>query len=403
MEQKYLPNIVNELKKCDSYSRTSKFYDKTIKSKKIREIMKTMGAIKINTFSEFKVYQKDKRIVDSKPFNIQKIKNYLLKVDKDEKEKEIIKQKKLNNTVFKKLYRMTVLNIENNKKKHKYETPSLGTYNPNYDAIYKKPKATIIVDNKKDSIEKTIKTNKKYKIFKNKSGINVIKNLYINNIDNDNTKKFSTISSIKDMRDEKRKDTINSLLFTYKEKLKGKFPKVYRNKDENQNFNTINIFPLSTGRKKTNKIKSIINKNNLNTQYERQYKTSSNSIKNLHDNLTRSNSSTKNNIDIFNKTRTYYIDSYLESRKKPNIINKNNSKNKKKNFSHKVLFIKPEMPSIGYYNPNYDFIKENVPKICFLYHNMKKDDFSYKKNLLRKEITKYNINREYEIVKTLNN
>ena len=60
------------------------------------------------------------------------------------------------------------------------------------------------------------------------------------------------------------------------------------------------------------------------------------------------------------------------------------------------------MPSIGYYNPNYDFIKENMPKICF-YYNIRKYVFSHKKNLFRKEITKYNINREYEIMKTLNN
>ena len=33
---------------------------------------------------------------------------------------------------------MAVLNIANNKKKYKYEPPSLETYNPNYDAIYKK-------------------------------------------------------------------------------------------------------------------------------------------------------------------------------------------------------------------------------------------------------------------------
>ena len=399
LEKKYLTNIINELKKCDSYSRTSKFYDKTIKSKKIREIMKTMGAIKVKNFSEFKIYEKNKKAVEQKPFNIHKIKNFLLKIAKDEKEKEIIKQNQLNNTIFKKLYRMTVLNIENNKKKHKYETPSLGTYNPNYDAIYKKTKTTIIVDNKKDK--------DKDKIIKNKSGINVFKNKCFNNSDNLNTKINSTISSSKDMRDERHKNAINDLLFTYQEKFKDKLPMVYRNKNDNQNFNTINISPITT---KRNNIKSFTNRNIFNKKFEGRYQTTNSSIKNFNDNnLNKSNSSTKNNADIFNKTRTYYIDSYTTSKKKIDIksnlsnrINKNDKK-KKKNLSYKTLFIKPEMPSIGYYNPNYDFIKESVPKICFLYHNNKQDDFSYKKNLLRKEITKYNINREYEIVKTLNN
>ena len=69
------------------------------------------------------------------------------------------------------------------------------------------------------------------------------------------------------MRDEKCKNTINSLLYIYKEKFKGKIPMLYRNKNENENFNTINIFPFP--RNKTNRIKSIINKNNFNTKYEK--------------------------------------------------------------------------------------------------------------------------------------
>ena len=89
--------------------------------------------------------------------------------------------------------------------------------------------------------------------------------------------------------------------------------------------------------------------------------------------------------------------------KKDNLL-KNKNQNNNKNLSYKSIFIKPSMPSIGYYNPKYDIINTNIPKISFLYHNNKnkKDDISYKKNLLRKVITKYNTDRDYEVIKVLN-
>ena len=49
---------------------------------------------------------------------------------------------------------MTELNIEQHKIKHQYNPPSIGTYNPNYDSIYKKAKATIILENHEDKRNK---------------------------------------------------------------------------------------------------------------------------------------------------------------------------------------------------------------------------------------------------------
>ena len=396
-QQKSLPNIVNELKKCDSYSRSSKFYDKLIKSKKIREIMKTMGLIKFKGFPEFNVFGKNTKKKEPKPFNIQKIKKFLLKEEVDEKEKEIIKQQKLNNTIFKKLHRMTQLNIEQHKIKHQYNPPSIGTYNPNYDSIYKKTKATIFMEDHED------KRNKKDKFVKNNSGVNVLQKLSLNNIDK--AKKFSNISNIKDYSEEKGK---NISILNNSKNYKSKYPIIFRNKKEFKNFNTISISQISS---RKNKIETISNKNILKAESERKNNTSNNSIKNNNDNLNSSNSSLKNtgtnNIDIFNKTRTYYIDSYLGNKNKKkiksNLLSRNNYNNSKKNLSYKTIFIKPSIPSIGYYNPKYEFIKETIPKISFLYHSNKKDDLSYKKNLLRKKINKYNVNSEYQIITSLNN
>ena len=104
-----LKNIINELKKCDTYSRASKFYDKSIKSKKIRNLMKAMGLIKFTEFSEVNLFNKIKKKKDTIPFNITKVHDYLIREEQEEKEKEIIKREKLNNTIIKKLHQMTEL------------------------------------------------------------------------------------------------------------------------------------------------------------------------------------------------------------------------------------------------------------------------------------------------------
>ena len=95
-----LKNIINELKKCDTYSRASKFYDKSIKSKKIRNLMKAMGLIKFTEFSEVNLFNKIKKKKDTIPFSIKKV-HFFIKEEKEEKQKEIIKREKLNNTVKK--------------------------------------------------------------------------------------------------------------------------------------------------------------------------------------------------------------------------------------------------------------------------------------------------------------
>ena len=371
-----IPNVIAELKKCDSYSRSSKFYDKVIKPKKIREILKTMGFLKINGFSEFKIFNKNKIKKDEVPFNINKIKDYLEREEKLEKEKEIIKKLKFQNTIRKKLQKMTELNIENHKKNHQYLSPSIGTYNPNYNSIYKKTKGVIIKDDAKENL------------IKNKSGNNIFKNLSLTRTNN--KKLYSTISSrhlyTEEKRDKKRKRNVLS--------YNTKYPLIFRNKNDLINYNTTIINSFSTNKKKH--LKSRIKKILLQNEIDNKKNNSISSINN------KSNSSIKkigdNNIDIFNKTRTYTIDHNNE-----NVKNKNNNlNNKTQNLSYKSIFIKPSMPSIGYYNPKYDIINANTPKISFLYHNNNKDEISFKKNLLRRVITKYHIDTDYEVIKTLN-
>ena len=386
-EKKSLTNIIIELKKCDSYSRASKFYDKVIKSKKIKEMMKTLGLIKIKGFSEFKLFNKSIKTKEEIPFNIKKIEEYLLKEEQEKIQKEIDRQEKLKNTVAKKLHKMTELNIERNKMKHQYLSPSIGTYNPNYDAIYKKPKATIFFEKIKDN------SNNLNNSIKNKSGVNIMKNLSLKNINNN--KQFSTISTRNPdypILTERKK---NLSIFSYN--TKEKFDNSFNIK--NKNFNTISNSPIFSKRLK-------FKKNIFINEFENNK--SSISIKNTSD---INNSSIKkiwnNNIDIFSKTRPYNIDSYLDNKKIKkfnNLTSRNNEKlNKEKHLSLKTIFIKPTMPCIGYYNPNYDSIKANIPKISFLEHNIKKDDKNYKKYLLRKIITNYYVEPDYQIIKSLNN
>ena len=391
-EKKTIPSIITELKKCDSYSRSSKFYDKVIKSKKIREIMKTMGLLKISGYSEFKIFTKNKKKKEEIPFSTKKIEDFLIREDQLEKEKEIIKKEKFKNTIIKKLHKMTELNIEHYKMNHQFLPPSIGTYNPNYDSIYKKTKGAIIMESHKE---------KKENIIKNRSGNNIIKNLSLNNTNN--KKLYSTISSrhlyTEEKEKEKEKDRDkNRNIFSYNTNYKNKYPPIFRNKNNYTNYNAKTINSFSSNRKNhfKSRIKKILLKND----------NKNNSISSINN---KSNSSIKkigeNKIDIFNKTRTYTLENNIENikNKKDNLL-KNKNQNNNKNLSYKSIFIKPSMPSIGYYNPKYDIINTNIPKISFLYHNNKnkKDDISYKKNLLRKVITKYNTDRDYEVIKVLN-
>ena len=406
-QQKSLPNFLNDLKTYDSYSRSSKFYDKSIKSKKIREIMKTMGLLKNREFSEFEMYNKNKKRNHEIPFNIQKVKSYLLKIERQKKEKEIIKQEKLNNTAIKKLHRMTELNIEHYKNMHPYIPPSIGTYSPNYDSIFKKTQATIILEDNKESKEKNIKK---------KSRVNILKDFSLKILSNNN--KFNTISTrnTKKVLLSEEKDNKANIL-SYKVKDKNIYPLISETKEKSSNFNTLSNGSISSTmkknilkRKKIPKIKNsfftIKTTNNNNTNSSN--RNSSENIKN-NSNSSRKKMDNNNNIDIFNKTRTYNIysifrKSFKKNKKIKSLLsrNKNNSMNIRTILSHKTMDVKPSVPSIGYYHPKYDYVKESIPKISFLYHNKEKNGYEYKKNLLRKIISKYEVNSEYQIIKKLN-
>jgi len=371
-QQKSLPNILYELKKCDSYSRSSKFYDKNIKSKKIREIMKTMGFIKCKQFSEFEMFYKTRK-KEMIPFNSQKVKEYLLKEEEKIKERNLIKQELLYNKPIKRLYRMTVLNIEDYKSKHPNKSPSIGTYNPNYDSIYKKSKATTIFAAKENNKNELFYNLSSKEINKNKTLSPIIKNQgFIREYKNKNNSSNSSIKT-----------------FSYNNNI------IKDKKDNSNRFGNINFNTISntSSRIKLGSLKRKISNENKNDSLNSN--SNKNSIKNI----------ISNKIDIFNKTRTYEPFYENKSRgRKPKLLHllSRNDKVRKKIMSHKTIFIKPTIPSIGYYHPNYDFIKENIPKISFYNHNEEKDQFAYKKNLLRKIVSKYDVNEEYQVIKSLN-
>lgn len=403
-EQKTLRSVIHELKKCDAYSRASKFYDKTIKTKKITNIMKAMGLIKINEFSEVQLLNKEKKKKNHIPFSIKKVKDYLLKKEQEERQKEIIKKEKFNNTIAKKLHKMTELSIQEHNRKYSYLPPDIGTYNPKYDSIYKKTKATIISGINKDSKEN---------IIKNKSDLNIAKTLSFNNLNN-NSKLYSTIEAKNRncfVLTEKNEDNKNKRIFPYNNKFENKYPLINKNKNFIK-FNTLATKPTSTFTMK-NIFKSKIKKNILiNNAFENDKNNNSISFNKDKSKISSNqyNSSKKlfEKSDIFCKTKAYN-NSYFKNKKKTKMktikSRNDNLTNSKKNLSLKTILLKPSIPSIGYYNPKYDYIKSSLPKISFLYHNNnnQKDNFSFKKNLLRKIIIKYNINTDYEVITDLNN
>ena len=256
---------------------------------------------------------------------------------------------------------MTELNINHYKYKHPHLPPCIGTYTPNYDSIYKKTKAAIITDYNKD---------KKDKIIKNRSRVNIMKTLSLYNLDNtNNNKKYSTIETtkIKKYKFSERKDKDKKIsIFSYKSKNKNQYPLLNRNKSKNLFLNTISNSPTSSNKKY--KIKSRI-KNNLNKEFDKENSISFNNSGTFYN---QSNSSKKN----------LNLGSTNQKDKKYNLLCRTNSNSriiKSNNLSLKTIFIKPSIPSIGYYHPKYDYIKENIPKISFLSHNYKKVIFLIKK------------------------
>ena len=398
-QEKALHSIIQELKKCDTYSRASKYYNKSIKSRKIRDIMKTMGLIKINGFSEIQLLNKEKK-KEIMPFSIKKVKDFLRNEEKQERKKEIIKKEKFNNTIIKKIQKMTELNIQHYKNKHIYLSPDIGTYNPNYDSIYKKTKTAIITENNTDKKENNIK--------KNNRESNIIKSLSYYNINNNNSEHFLTIQTKSRKKNliltDRKEKNENKKIFSYNYKFKSKYPLINNNNDFIK-FNTLTTnhnssSSLKKNIKKKNK-RDILNKNNNSISFNKD----KNKVNFYHNTNSPKKLLEINNSDIFNKTKTYN-DSYLKINNKiknnrnNNIINAN-----KKHLSHKTIFIKPTIPSIGYYEPKYDFIKSSLPKISFLYHNnnnYNKNNFAYKKNLLRKTILKYNMFTDYQVITDLN-
>jgi hypothetical protein len=331
--------------------------------------MKTMGFIKCKQFSEFELFYKNKK-KEMIPFNSQKVKEYLLREEEKIKERNFIKQELLNNKPIKRLYRMTVLNIEDYKSKHPNKSPSIGTYNPNYDSIYKKSKATTIFASKENNKNGVICNLSSKDIFKNKA--------------------LSPINKTQTFINEYKNKSNNSSIKTYfYNDNKDKDKKDNTNKFGNINFNTISNTSHRIKLKSLKRNISAENKNeSMNTNSNK------NNIKHIN-----------KNVDIFNKTRTY--EPFYQNKSKgikPKLLHllSRNDKVRKKIMSHKTIFIKPTIPSIGYYHPNYDFIKENIPKISFYNHNDEKDPFACKKNLLRKVVSKYDVNEEYQVIKSLN-
>lgn len=382
-------NLLNELKECQNFSKNSKIYTKLFLNKKIDEVIRHIANIKnIETpemQSDNKPQKKPPKI--KMPFNISKFKKYLdaetAKLNSKINYKKIMREKYEKSSAIKKIRDMTKINVENYRLLHPEIPPTIGSYSPNYDAIYKKPQVTIF--HEKGNLDTNLFLNNNIKRSRLKTE-NLMprsnKNFFNTDISNENVKyKKKLLSQI----------SVSSI----------QYPSIVTNyitkqKNNDYNYKTINpnnytnsnkfIHPLAT--------ETISNKSFNNN--------SINSISNTNRRIQRINKilqQNKNKSDL-NSTENIYI----------------NNKNKNLNKTHKKLIEKehslkkiasaidkPSPPSIGFYSPKYDYVKETIPKISFDKHTNKKEGSSYKKYLLRKIMTKYDVDENYELIKTLNN
>ena len=320
-------------------------------------------------------------------FDIKKIKQFLLKQD------EIEKYKKNKPSRYLEKYKNSLIGHIQDKTKERIQKykdytakRSMVQLNPNYDYLKKRILSTIIKKEPTSIKLRKIKFDKTASNISNKSDITSISNNFSNNSsflfnDSKNTSYINDISFINYLNGE---STERSMINNF-----------------NNNMSAIDIDKVFQ-----KKIEKIINnneegdekENNKGESYLRLNKTGS-VLLNIKENLLNAGSKlTPVHINDNKNTER----KFLTQRK----FNKNNSYILNKSYGEKM--VRKNINEIGIppvsreYNPNYDYIKENIPSINFSQKILSKNNINYKKNLLRKIMVKYNVNKEYELFQNLN-
>lgn len=313
-----------------------------------------------------------------KRFDIEKMKIAIKKMKEEEK---IIQKKKEHPYTERNRDSLsfTIYGILKNKKKiieeikqkrkndKKMTSPDLGRYNPIYKSIEKHTQRVIF----------SFKNFKKFNTAYNQK-LMLKKNI---------TKKEDNImrAKIQNIKKKLNKHNLN-IINNIKHPIKEKKERLISKTEQSDN-NTKDIPPLfhntAVGKKSRNKYNDIeIDKNNHCFKFESYTTRKPLLIQTTYDN-----------------DNTYRMSSSVQSMKTSKIINK-----KKKHFSRNYLedFIKTkkDVPSIGFYRPNYSYVTSKTMDIYFNGKKNQKNNMKYYK--LKKILGNYNVKGEYELFQLLN-
>ena len=348
-----------------------KFYDN------LKNYINKLKSININSFYSLSSESKKNKNYNFKEFDISKIKSAIEKMKIKEKK---LKEKRENPYTERCLYSNPIYTLIKDKIKMKKKeqtklekkdynkksnTPEIGRYNPLYDAISKHTQQVIFSLKNYEEYNKNLKTNTQYKKY-NSRNINL-------NLDNEKNKTASFLN----FEDKNNKTNYIS-----------KKSKDSNSKNKNNlNLNNNIFYNTAISKKNKRKIESRnINKNNHCLRFETY--TARKPLVNK----------------IFYKTENnFQIPSFCSPKniKGSVTFNKVSSNKNSKNYFEKIINQKKDMPSLGFYRPNYSLVTNKTTNVFFDSRKNEKNNIKIMK--LKKILGSYNVRGEYKLFNLLNN
>ena len=372
--------MFSDLKTQEEYSNCSKELNSLFKEftfsffyNNLKNYNDKLKSININSFYSISSNQKKSKSRNYKEFDISKIKTAIEKMKKKE---NILKIKREHPYTERSSYSNPIYTLLKNKiKKRKEEeikikkkdnnkilsTPEVGRYNPLYETINRHTYEALF----------SFKNYKEYNNFKRKKNTKLNKNIFDDKNNSNNKIRNKTISAFnfeeknnfltdrEESKEKKEKQKLSSNIF-YNTAVSKKNKKLFKERNFNENNHCLK-FETYTSRK------PLINKIFYKTDYNSKI-SSFFSPKNA-----------KGSVE-FNKVSSNKYD---------------------KDYFEKLIIQKRDIPSLGFYRPNYSFVNDKAKNIFFNGRKKEKNIIKFMK--LKKILGRYYVRDEYELFDLLNN
>ena len=371
--------IFSDLKVPKEYSNKSKEYDSmfNLTYSKFYDNLKNynnkLKSININSFYTISSQSKKSKNYNTfKEFDILKIKSAIEKMKEKEKK---LKEKRENPYTERCLYSNPIYTLLKDKIKSKKKekmklmkkdyniksnTPEIGRYNPIYQAINKHTQQVIFSLKNFEEYNKNFTEKIKHKKYNSR-------NRSHNKIENKNKTSPS-------LNFENKQYKTNYLSY-HKDKSK-----------ENKNINNSIFYNTAIVKKNNNRNEGRnLNKNNHCLRFET-YTPRKPLINKIF-------YKTENNIETRNCFRPKNVKGIIQ-------FNKISSNKNAKNYFEKIINQKKDMPSLGFYRPNYSLVTNKTMNVFI--NSKKNEKNNMKITKLKKILGSYNVRGEYQMFNLLN-